>query len=376
MVQRDTRALCFQRAGSAKHGVNQRTDVPFGCLQIPAFITRLRDPHSQLIHRAREQVSESLGIVGRELSFLVELLNRAPQQSESVFTIYLTPAGPAEDARRVFDNDPPQFRIGTGIEERQRSGVELIFGSFMTPCGGLNTACYLTLASDERRLKQSQLATEVVVQRTAGDSRGFHDRFRSNSVEAVPAEQRSPDLNEGPGGFLSLFDLAVCPRHVDNHTECMYVNQHTECMYVIKTTSGSYKMQLSSFYPVIGTTDVAATANFYQQYFGFEPTFDVDWYVSLKSSTKPVFELGIVDCNHPSVPPGYANPVRGLILNFEVDDVDAEYKRLVAAGLAMVLQLKDEEWGQRHFITRDPNGVLIDVIRPTEPSAEFQGNYA
>jgi len=30
----------------------------------------------------------------------------------------------------------------------------------------------------------------------------------------------------------------------------------------------------------------------------------------------------------------------------------------------------------RHFITRDPNGVLIDVIKPIPPSAEFLAQYA
>jgi hypothetical protein len=29
----------------------------------------------------------------------------------------------------------------------------------------------------------------------------------------------------------------------------------------------------------------------------------------------------------------------------------------------MVLDLKSEKWGQRHFITKDPNGLLIDVIQ-------------
>ncbi|MFX4229610.1 MAG: hypothetical protein ACFHHU_17570 [Porticoccaceae bacterium] len=41
-----------------------------------------------------------------------------------------------------------------------------------------------------------------------------------------------------------------------------------------------------------------------------------------------------------------------------------------------MLPLRDEPFGQRHFITRDPNGVLIDVIKPIPPSAEFLAQYA
>ncbi|WP_343294143.1 hypothetical protein [Ruegeria sp. ANG-R] len=37
--------------------------------------------------------------------------------------------------------------------------------------------------------------------------------------------------------------------------------------------------------------------------------------------------------------------------------------------------LTDESFGQRHFITCDPNGVLIDVIKPIPPVGEFVDQY-
>ena len=46
-----------------------------------------------------------------------------------------------------------------------------------------------------------------------------------------------------------------------------------------------------------------------------------------------------------------------------------------AAGLPILLPLRDEAFGQRHFITRDPNGVLIDIIKPIPPSGEFAAQY-
>ena len=65
-----------------------------------------------------------------------------------------------------------------------------------------------------------------------------------------------------------------------------------------------------------------------------------------------------------------------MLLSFEVPDATAVHAALAAKGLPMLLALRDEPFGQRHFITRDPAGVLIDVIEPIPPSAEYRAQYA
>ncbi|MCV2888254.1 VOC family protein [Ruegeria aquimaris] len=95
----------------------------------------------------------------------------------------------------------------------------------------------------------------------------------------------------------------------------------------------------------------------------------------LQSSADPSVNLAILDGQHETIPAQARGPVRGVILKFEVADAAAEYDRLSAAGLPMLKPLKDEAFGQRHFITTDPNGVLIDVITPIPPSAEFAAQY-
>ncbi|MCR4267880.1 VOC family protein [Nitratireductor sp. ZSWI3] len=135
-------------------------------------------------------------------------------------------------------------------------------------------------------------------------------------------------------------------------------------------------MKSTSYYPVIMTDKVAATAAFYRQHFGFEPSFEADWYVHLQSTGNRRVNLAILDGSHETVPAAGRGRVSGLILNFEVEDADAEYARLKAAGLPILLDLRDEEFGQRHFITADPNGVLIDIIKPIPPSAAFAAQYA
>jgi catechol 2,3-dioxygenase-like lactoylglutathione lyase family enzyme len=136
--------------------------------------------------------------------------------------------------------------------------------------------------------------------------------------------------------------------------------------------------RLSSFYPVIATADVAAAHDFYARHFGFEATFTADWYVSLHRPDAPQYELALLDAAHPTVPEGHREPIRGgLILNFEVDDVDAEYRRLIGeAGLRELLPLRTEAFGQRHFICEAPDGVLIDVITVVPAEGEFVEQYA
>ncbi|RCV48164.1 VOC family protein [Marinitenerispora sediminis] len=133
---------------------------------------------------------------------------------------------------------------------------------------------------------------------------------------------------------------------------------------------------LTSYYPVICTPLLQESRDFYTRLLGFETTFAADWYVSLRRPGPQPCELALLDPGHPTLPEGYRVPVSGLLLNFEVDDVDAEYQRLVRReGLRPVLELRDEDFGQRHFIVADPSGVLVDVITPTTPAAEYAGNY-
>lgn len=135
-------------------------------------------------------------------------------------------------------------------------------------------------------------------------------------------------------------------------------------------------MKCSQFYPVIMTDAVTQTARFYVDHFRFEPKFESDWYVHLQSREDEGVNIAVLDGDHETIPPGGRGRASGMLLNFEVEDVDAEYARAEAAGLPILLTLRDEPFGQRHFITRDPSGVLIDIIKPIPPSPEFLAQYS
>jgi predicted enzyme related to lactoylglutathione lyase len=63
----------------------------------------------------------------------------------------------------------------------------------------------------------------------------------------------------------------------------------------------------------------------------------------------------------------------GFVLDFLVDDVDAEYERIAALGVDWVMPPTDQPWGSRAMIFADPEGNLVNVFSPlgdrTEPGA-------
>jgi uncharacterized glyoxalase superfamily protein PhnB len=134
-------------------------------------------------------------------------------------------------------------------------------------------------------------------------------------------------------------------------------------------------MQSTSYYPVLFSADVAAAAGFYMAHFRFRPQYEADWYVHLQSSEDRGINLAILAQDHPTVPAAARNRTGGVILNFEVEDPDAHYTRLLAAGVDIAHPPRDEDFGQRHSLVAGPDGVLIDIIRPIPPSAEEAANY-
>src|SRR5690606_24206233 len=102
------------------------------------------------------------------------------------------------------------------------------------------------------------------------------------------------------------------------HTACMlsWIYIQTVCLSV----KGSKTMKTTSYYPVIMTDDVAGTAAFYCDHFGFEARFESGWYVHLQSGEDEGVNLAILDGSHETIPPVARGRASGLILNFEVED--------------------------------------------------------
>lgn len=117
------------------------------------------------------------------------------------------------------------------------------------------------------------------------------------------------------------------------------------------------------------TPHIAASQAFYVSYLGFQPVFESDWYVHLKNGD---IELGLMAPGQKMQPSCLQEPYAGagVWISFEVDDVDAEYERLHAAGAPCDAPPQDRPWGERQFLVRDPNGFAVNIAKsiPADPA--------
>ncbi|MCP9933597.1 VOC family protein [Cyanobium sp. Candia 9D4] len=109
---------------------------------------------------------------------------------------------------------------------------------------------------------------------------------------------------------------------------------------------------------------LAESRDFYVSLLGFKVNYDSDWYVQLRSPSHPELELGIIARSHDLVPATFQQTPTGMYLTFVVPDVDALHARAMALGLAILQEPRNEFYGQRRFLTVDPNGCLIDICSP------------
>lgn len=128
---------------------------------------------------------------------------------------------------------------------------------------------------------------------------------------------------------------------------------------------------MNSLFPDICSDAIAESKEFYTSLLGFKTVFAIDWYVQLRSPTDANLQIAFVRRDHDSVPAEFREPPRGVIITVETDHVDALYERARRLGGEIVLGLRDEVWGQRHFMVRDPNGLLVDLVQMIEPTRDF-----
>ena len=104
--------------------------------------------------------------------------------------------------------------------------------------------------------------------------------------------------------------------------------------------------------PNIKSERPAETRDFFVGLLGFEVAMDLDWVVTVASPTNPSAQVTIIG-NDDMAAPG---------ISVEVADVDAVHATAVEQGREIVYPIRDEEWGVRRFMLREPSGTIVNVL--------------
>jgi catechol 2,3-dioxygenase-like lactoylglutathione lyase family enzyme len=109
---------------------------------------------------------------------------------------------------------------------------------------------------------------------------------------------------------------------------------------------------ISRAVPNIRSSQPAETREFLVDLLGFEVAMDLGWVVTVASPTNPSAQVTIVG-NDDMAAPG---------ISIEVDNVDAVHAKAVEKGYEIVYPLRDEDWGVRRFMLREPSGTTLNVL--------------
>jgi predicted enzyme related to lactoylglutathione lyase len=121
-------------------------------------------------------------------------------------------------------------------------------------------------------------------------------------------------------------------------------------------------MKITASAVSLNVEDVAAASNFLITHFGFREEMSADGFASL---TRPDAGMNVVFLRRglPTLPADQRDiHAAGLILAFVVDDLEGELARLQAEGVTITMPLTVDEWGERAFQVRDPNGVIVQLV--------------
>lgn len=127
-------------------------------------------------------------------------------------------------------------------------------------------------------------------------------------------------------------------------------------------------MQITQSALSLNVADVTASAAWVTEHLGFTEQMAADGFVSL-SHPDAGFNLIYLATGLPTFKPASAaGPADGLLVVFTVEDVDADYARLVDKGVTVVTPIETEPWGERYFQMTDPNGVVYQLVQWVEPT--------
>ncbi len=125
----------------------------------------------------------------------------------------------------------------------------------------------------------------------------------------------------------------------------------------------------------IFSSSLKRSQNFYTKLLSLNTIFEAKWIIQLSSAQNESLNLTLQPRDHQLVPKRFQTAPQGTCITFVVPDCDAIYKEAVSMNLEIIQEPKNEDYGQRRFLTVDPDGQLIDISSPCEPSQDFIDKY-
>ena len=134
-------------------------------------------------------------------------------------------------------------------------------------------------------------------------------------------------------------------------------------------------IELNSSFPVFIVDKIVAAKSFYTSHFNFNVAFENEWYLHLVSTSG--IQVGFMLPEQGTQPKIFQSQFSGsgVIFSVEVANADNVYSKAQQENLNIVLDIRSEDWGQRHFCIEDPNGIHIDIVQAIEASEEYQTDY-
>lgn len=121
-------------------------------------------------------------------------------------------------------------------------------------------------------------------------------------------------------------------------------------------------MKISSYGVALTVTDVPASSAFLSRHFGFREEMAADGFASLARDDVGM-KVAFLRRGLPTLPDDQRDDhASGVIIALVVDDLEGELARLESEGVTITMPLTVEEWGERAFQVRDPNGVIIQLV--------------
>ena len=116
------------------------------------------------------------------------------------------------------------------------------------------------------------------------------------------------------------------------------------------------------------THDVLRMRTFYELVFGVKGTGDeYNSGITLDGLTI-LFDNATMLQNVPSFKYASGQSSGNLFVDFNADDVDAEYERLISLGVKTLNEPITHPWGARSFQFRDPDGNILNFRSSSDKS--------